>query len=227
MMARETENKAIGYKVESCVAHNSPIGTADCYPLIQQIAAGTSAQQRIGDRVKPKSLKVHGTIAFNNQVLNTSQDIYVRIVILAQKNIKVGSAVAAGGVDTGHLLRPCFAGADQQAFTGNTFDLNLPINKDLFRVYYDRTHKLTSAAVQTEVVGLQSVEANAGYSKRWSYRFKSLPAALTYDAGNGDWANNFAPFVATGYAFSDCTDPDVITTRIKANVFSLLEFEDA
>lgn len=227
MMARDTENKAIGWKVESCVAHNSPIGAADCYPLVQQIAQGLTAQSRVGDRVKPKSLKVHGVVSFNNSVLNTNQDIYVRIIIAAQKNIKVSSQVAAGGVDTGHLLRPGFLGADQQPFGGATMDLNLPVNRDLFRVYFDRTIKLTSAAVQTEVVGMGSVEVNAAYSKRWSYRFKQMPAALVYDAGNGDWANNFAPFIATGYAFSDCTDPDLVTTRIKANVFSLLEFEDA
>jgi len=227
MIARDTENKAVGWKVESCVAHNSPIGSADCEPLLQEIASGTNSQQRIGDRVKPKSLKVHGVISLDNGDLNTSQDIYVRVLILTQKNIKVGSQVSAGGVDTGHLLRPCFAGADQQAFNGDTMDLSLPVNKDLFRVYYDRIHKLTSVNVNSGIVGLQSVEANPGYSKRWSYRFKSLPASLTYDDGNVDWANNFAPFVAIGYAFSDCTDPDTITTRIKSNTYSILEYEDA
>lgn len=226
MIARETENKAIGWKLEDNVAHNSAISPADCIPVVQEIADGTNAQQRVGDRVKPKSLKVSGVVSFDNNDLNTSQDIYVRVVIAAQKNIKVGSAVT-GGVDTDHLLRPAFAGLDQIAFDGNTLNLNMPINKELFRVYYDKIHKLTSAQVSTGIVGFGSVEANAGYSKRWSYKFKKLPASLTYDDGNGDWANNFAPFLAIGYAFSDGTAPDTVTTRIRSSVTSLLEYEDA
>lgn len=228
ILARRLENKAVGWNVETCVSHNSAISSADCYPLVQQIAPGTggTAQQRQGDRITPKSLVVRGVVALDNEDMNTSQDIYVRVVIASQKNIKVGSAIT-GGVDASRLLRPAIAGSPEQPFNGNTQELTYPINKELFRVYMDKTFKLTSAQVQSGVVGFGSVEANAGYSRRWGYRFKSLPSALTYDDGNGDWANNFAPFVAIGYAFSDCTPPDTITTRIKSNTFSLLEYEDA
>lgn len=222
MIARQSENKAIGWNVEANVQHNSAIGAADCEPLVQQIAQGTTSQTRQGDRVKPKSLKVSGVVSFNNDDCTTSQNIYVRVVIAAQKNIKVGNDVAAGSVDTAHLLRPALAGGAEVAFSGTTMNLNYPINRDLFRVYYDRTFKLASG-----VVTGGSVETQPLYSKRWSYRFKQLPASLTYDAGNGDWANNFAPFVAIGYAFSDGSSPDTVTTRIISNTYSLLEFEDA
>lgn len=222
VIARNTENQLIGWNLEACTQHNSPIGPADCVPVIQQITQGTDAQQRKGDRIKPKSLVVRGTIAFGNEDLNTAQDVYVRVIIASQKNIKVGSAIAAAGVDTSHLLRPGLGGADQLPFSGNTVDLNYPINKDLFRVYMDKVIKLTSMNV---VAGAR--EANGGYSRRWYYRFKSLPAALTYDDGNGDWVNNFAPFMCIGYAFSDCTAPDIVTTRLVSNVTAMLEYEDA
>lgn len=222
VISRNTENQVIAWNLDACTQHNSPIGPADCVPVVQQITQGPTAQQRKGDRIKPKSLVVRGTIAFGNEDLNTAQDIYVRVVILAQKNIKVGSAIAGAGVDTAHLLRPGLVGADQLPFSGNTIDLNYPINRDLFRVYMDKVIKLTSMNV---VAGAR--EANMGYSRRWSYRFKSLPANLTYDDGNGDWANNFAPFMAIGYAFSDCTAPDTVTTRLVSNVTSMLEYEDA
>lgn len=222
MISKDAENKHIGWNVENNVQHNSAIGSADCEPLVQEIAQGLTSQSRVGDRVKPKSLKVSGVVSFNPDDCTTSQNIYARVVIVAQKNIKVGSQVTGGGVDAAHLLRPGLLATPEKAFQGNTIDLNYPINKDLFRVYYDRTFLLSSG-----VVTGGSVETQPLYSKRWSYRFKQLPASLTYDAGNGNWANNFAPFVAIGYAFSDGSSPDTITTRLISNTYSLLEFEDA
>ena len=91
MIAKDTENKFIGWKLEEDVIHNSPIGPADCVPVIQQIVTGTTAQQRIGDRVKPKYLTVKGVISFNpDQPLNTTQNFLVRVVILAQKEHQNG-----------------------------------------------------------------------------------------------------------------------------------------
>jgi len=226
LLGRKTENKAVGWKTEDSVSHNSAIGAADCVPLVQQIqqldvtGGISSAVQRIGDKIQPKSLRVRGCISLKGGQ-ETIQNIWVRVLILAQKDIKVGSQVSGGSVNANALLRPMFntpAGGDQTAFGGTTQNLLQPVNTDLFRVYYDRVHKLCPAQNAT-------VENTMG-SYIWSYDFKSLPANLTYDEGNGDWANNFAPFVAIGYAFADGSAPDVLT-RIVSNTYSLLTFEDA
>lgn len=221
-IARATENKQIGWQVESNTQHNSPIGAADCVPLVQEITNGVTAQARVGDRVKPKSLKVRGILSFNPDDCNTSQNIYARVLILAQKNIKTGQAVSAGGVDTGRLLKPSLVGAPETAFAGATMDLNTPVNTELFRVYMDKVIKFTVSTVSGG-----GREAMPLYSARWSKVFKQLPASFTYDQGNGDWANNFAPFLAIGYAYSDGTAPDTITTKLISNVLSVLDYEDA
>lgn len=228
MLARNMENKVVGWKVEDGVNHNSAISSADCEPIVGEItpidsASGNTSQQRMGDRIKPKSLVVKGVVSFNTSIPPTGQEsYYVRVIIASQKSIKVGSQVLGSAVDTNRLLHPGFAGVgvDQAPFTGDTMELHYPVNKNLFKVYMDKIIKLDPPAPG-------SVEAVPTFSKRWSYRFKSLPSTLTFDEGNGDWANNFAPFVAIGYAFSDNTSPDVITTHIRSNVFSQLEFEDA
>lgn len=221
------ENKFIGWSVESNVLHNSAIGTADCVPLVQQIAqinasTANSAQLRQGDRISPKSLTVRGVVSLTNSI-NTPQNFYVRIVIASQKSIKVGSQVTGGLVDTDRLLRPGIAGSgtDTEPFQGRTMDLNFPINRELFRVYYDKIHKVTG-----EYVSPTSGDMPL-YSFRWAYTFKDLPKAFTYDEGNGDWCNNFAPFLALGYAYSDGTSPDTVSTRIISNTHSMLSFEDA
>lgn len=225
MISRDAENKLIGNIVELDVNHNSAISSADCEPVIMEIqpidsTAGSTARQRIGDKVKPKSLKVKGVLSFDSAYLAGTSDIYARVMILSQKDVKTGAQVLGGAVDTSALLRPGFGGtADQIAFTGLTGDLNYDVNRDKFRVYMDKVIKLVPRASG-------GVESVGKYSARWSYTFKDLPASLTFDESNGDWCNNFAPFLAIGYAYSDGTPPETVATRLISNVYSQLQFED-
>lgn len=216
--------------VENAVNHNAVIGASDCEPLIQEITdidttTANSAQQRQGDRIKPKSLKVSGLVSLNQAYpTQSNQPIMVRLIIASQKDVKLGSSIKTGNViDTAHLLKPSFAatGSDEQSFAGLTQDLLYPINKDKFRVYMDRIIKLTP------VVSNGSKEQNSGYVYRYSYRFKQLPSFLTYDDGSGDWCNNFAPFITIGYAYTDNSNEEPTNFRVQHNCFSLLEFEDS
>jgi len=222
VLSRAAENKVIASLVESNVQHNFPIGPADCEPLIPEISQGPMANQRIGDRLKPKRLTVKGVVSLNPQQGWAAQgDIYGRILILAQKDLKVGSQILASDVDSAHLLRPALAtgSTDEAAFDGNTCDLLYPVNTEKFRVYMDKTFKF---AITKE----DAVENMVRYSHRWSYTFKQLPASLTYDEGNGDWANNFAPFVCMGFAYSDGQAPETIQTKFISNTYAHLEYED-
>jgi len=220
ILAKKAENKMIGNNIEVAVQHNSGIGPADCLPIVPQIGNGDESYQRDGDRVSPKSLRVKGVLSLAPaDALGLQKDIYVRVMILSQKNVKTGGAIVGGSVDTSHLLRPQLAALPQTNFGGGTFDLNYPINTDLFRVYMDKTIKLTGCAES-------GVEQLTRYSTRWSYNFKELPGSFTFDDGNGDWVNNFAPFLAIGYAYCDGTAADVATTRVISHVYSSLTYED-
>lgn len=229
MLARTAENKLVGNAVESNVSHNSAISGADCEPIIPQIRpvnvdnTTSTSMLRIGDKITPKTLRVKGILSFKPDTANTQQSLYARVIIASQKSIKVGSQVLAGSVDANRLLRPNLVpGSEQVPFDGTTETLNFPINTEAFRVYYDKTIKLNSGLA----TAITAESAYPNYSARWSYTFKQLPASLTFDEGNGDWPNNFAPFLAIGYAYSDGTSPDVLTTRFISNVTSFLEFED-
>lgn len=227
MINRSAENKVIGNKVEDGVVHNSPIGSSDCEPIVPEIApmdsaTGSTATQRIGDRVTPKSLTVKGLVSINpEQGTNSLGDLYVRILILSQKDIKVGARINSLDVDTGSLLRPAFptVGDSEVAFTGKTMELHYPVNRDKFRVYYDKIHRIK----MTKNLSQDTWEQ---YSFRWSYTFKELPASLTFDEGNGNWPNNFAPFVTMGYAYADGSAPDTAQVKIISNTFSQLTYED-
>lgn len=223
VISRRAEDKAIGIMVEDNILHNSPIGPADCEPVIPEVSQGTTARDRTGDRLTPKALHVKGIVSLNTVgVPNGRSDIYARVMILAQKDIKTGGQVLSGSINTGSLLKPGFGGsAIEQPFAGDTQDLLKPINTDLFRVYMDKTFKLSQ-------VSEGAIEQNGTYSARWAYTFtkKNLPASLTYDEGNVDWANNFAPFLCVGYAYSDGTAPDTVATKVMSTCYSELKFED-
>lgn len=231
MLAKNLENKQVGNAVEYNVNHNSPIGSADCEPIIPQIiplnetgaTALESSTLRIGDRIKPKYLRVKGIVSLNVDNLPLAQrDIMVRVLILSQKGLTNGGSVLAGGVDTAHLLKTGYGqtAQNQVAFTGNTMDLAYPVNTEKFRVYMDKFIKLSPCAPA-------GTEAINRYSALWTYTFKQLPATLTFDEGTGDWPNNFAPFVCLGYAYSDGTAPDTVSTFVKSNIYTQFEFEDA
>lgn len=222
VLSRAAEDKVIASLVEDGVQHNFPIGPADCEPLIPEISQGPMANQRIGDRVKPKRLTVKGVVSLNPlQGWAAQGDIYGRLMILAQKDVKVGSQVLGSQIDTAHLLRPALAtgSTDEAPFSGNTEELMYPINTEKFRVYLDKSFKF---AITKE----DAVENMMRYSHRWSYTFKQLPASLTFDEGNGDWANNFAPFVCIGFAYSDGQAPETIQTKFITHTYAHLEYED-
>lgn len=216
--ARAIPNKYIGWQVEALTDHNSAISLGDMYPLVQQITKGDEVYQRDGDRVKPKSLVVKGQISLNPDNNPNTYPMYVRVVIAQQKSVR--SVSNYSNLDPDHLLKPTFAGASEQAFGGSEPQIAYPLNRDLFRVFMDKVFLIMPTGAATG-------EARWGAQKRWSYRFKQLPASLTFDEGNGDYANNFAPFVALGYAYTDGTGPDVLTARIQHSVYSQLAFEDA
>jgi len=219
-IARGRENKVIGNQIEEAVQHNSAIGTADCVPVLPAIPSGTGSWQRIGDRIEPKSLKIRGVVSLTRGDGYVGQgDIYVRVMVLSQKNIKTNTQIASG-VAVSQVLRPNYATLRETNYGGNTNDINLPVNTDLFKVFYDKTVKLTGALDG-------NLSELTRYSHRWSYRFKSMPAHLSFDEGNGDYVNNFAPFVAIGYAYADGTSPDTVATRVTATHQSTLAFEDA
>lgn len=224
MISKKAENKLIGNLVEDEVLHNSAISSADCEPIVPEIApldasTGSTARMRVGDRISPKYLTVQGVVSLN-EAATGGNDIYARVIIASQKDVKTGAAILGGGISANVLLRPGYgATANETQFAGNTADILYDINRDKFKVYYDRTVKLT----QRKSSG---VEADGRQSFQYGYVFKDLPASLTFDEENGNWPNNFAPFVAVGYCYADGQAPDVVATKLTHTCYSQFQFED-
>lgn len=223
------ENKTIVKQITND-AHNSSIGTGDCYPLIPAIPQGTDDWQRIGDKIKPKYLKVtcHGHLVADpvggspgitagpqlNGVAG-QVPIMVRVIAFTQNDIKAASSGA--NVDVGQLLR-----GDNGAgtyFNGYTTDLLRPVNTDKFKVLKDKKFELVPCPGHTQ---------DGQYKLFYQFSFKvKCPATLKYDNNSVNLPNNFAPFISVGYAYVNGQSPDTVATPLSFGVTSHMVFEDA
>lgn len=219
MISKDAENKEAGWRIDDNL-HNSAITAADCYSVIQDIGEGTGGSERLGDRIKPKSLVVRGDIHINPGYNPDTRVMYVRVIIASQKNVKQ-SAAGALPIDADHLLRPALTGGPTETnFNGQIAALRYPVNDNKFRVYMDKVFKLVPTAAAS---GFPLVQSQFSFTKK----FKQLPASLTYDEGGGDFCNNFAPFVAVGYCYADGGVPDTINQRVQTHIWSKLTYEDS
>lgn len=213
-----SETKMISRIVENNVLHNSAMSAADVVPILPQIQQGTDDGRRIGDSVKPISLRVSGVISMNRNATDTNKVLLVRVLIVASKLAKNPNAFGSLTVST--MFKPNYGGPSQQSFDGNLSDLSMPVNTDSYRVYYDKVHRIAPCGNE------RGTEENPASFKRWTATV-SLPASLLYDdAVSTADPTNFAPFLLTGYAYADGTGPDVLATRILTCTTSCLKYKD-
>lgn len=222
-MGREVENKSRGFNVENNVVHNSTITDADVVPILGSIpdavAGGGGSNTRLGDRVKPKSLVVRGVLGLNPDNNPDTKPMIATVMILACKDKKTNALVQAGA-GTADLLKPNIGGTEQVPWDGSTLRSTYPINTEKFKVYYAKQFRISPASA-----GGENRERDA---VKWKYSFKSLPASLTWDEGNGDDCNNFAPFLVIGWCYTDGSATGApVNTRLISNVSSFFTFEDA
>lgn len=219
LISKDTENKEVGWRIDDHL-HNSPITANECYSIVQDIPEGTDGDTRLGDRIKPRRLVVQGDVCINPEYNPDTRVMYVRVIMASQKNWKQAGSTT-GNIDTAHLLRPADATVGSETnFDGTITKLRYPVNDNKFRVYYDKVFKLIPTSSAS---GFPLLQAQFSFKKV----FKKLPASFTFDAGAGDYPNNFAPFIAIGYCYADGSLPDTTQTRVQTRVWSKLTYEDA
>lgn len=231
VVKRETEDKYVS--TQGAVLFNSSItSSSECYPMIPQITEGTGDFQRIGDKVRGKYLYIKGYLQYNLNYLEFSTGnqylppVTARVMILSQKNVKVGNDVSTR-IDVAHLLKDNVGTGTARPYNGGLLDNLAPINKDLFKVHMDKKIKLNW--VQR---GDQTNTGDTGFgigndrTKYFRCRIK-LPASMTFDDGNLDWPNNCAPFLCFGAVNDDGTTKYTVGTPFRLGWISTAYFEDA
>lgn len=219
VVSRRLEDKHAVFQVVDNPFNSAITLPGDAQPVVKAIPQGSGEANRQGDQIKPKYLKVTGVVTLDpppgyGPTDPQNNPLMVRIMCVSQNNIKYGDTSTLNFVS---LLRD--TGGAVHAFNGQRTDCLLPINTDLFRVYFDR-----------KVVLRPVVEATTESTNKstYMYSFKiKCPAHFKFDSSIGDYPNNWAAFMLCGYAYMNGAPPDAVKQVIHHSVRSHLIYEDA
>lgn len=226
IVGRQTEVKHVGQNVVNDAFNSSISAASECYPLLPSVTEGTDGHQRIGDSIRPRYLLIKGKLMYDVSVQGSYiPPSTVRVMLLSQKNIKISSDVGSRA-DIGHLLKDNVGTDVARAYTGSQFDNLAPLNKDLFTVHMDKKFKM-KAQIAKEL-GNNNTVTFADTQRTITFVKKiRCPATLTFDDGNGNVPNNFAPFVCLGGVNDDTTGAWVQGTPYRLVVQAELYYTDA
>lgn len=228
--------------------HNGAIqsNTTDIMRLIPLVLTGTGDNQRIGDRITPVSLTVHGNVKFSYTNVNLQQapqNYFVVIYVLQHVALKTYQSLQSasttpptGGNDFNQLLKT--GEGDTTAFTGLAYQADLPVSTEYYRVLSKKIVPLRiSGIVQAPSGGqaggsLQSFNNNsAQLCARYSFNLsKKIPATLKYPetavtTGNPGDPTNASPFMCMGFYSMDY-DGATQASNISNEYVSVMNYKD-
>lgn len=212
VVRRDEETKSLGLTIENGVIHNAQMTNADIQPLLAGMLQGTASGQRIGDKVKPVSLKVKGCVSFYDRgQSNVLSPMIVKVFCLQWKGLKDSSS-GFGSVPLNTLMDQ---GGSVGAWDGSTIRALWSINKEAFQVLGSRTLKISDTDVENH-------KAQTGH---YEMTIK-CPATFTFNTGSL-YPSNFAPFFVLGWYYEDGSTPAVTDVNIVNTAHSCLYYKDA
>lgn len=202
-------------------------------PLLPTIVEGTDANQRIGNTITPKYLKVKCHVTFSNDITQSAiRD--VRFMFLKNKSVKDTAMLTSdtAGVPN-YALELLWNGqtATPTDYKGcEPYYNKLPINRKQWDVVEDKIVRIAKSESDTSPSANGVKAITSQYAQEFEVSIP-LPAKLYYDGGPGvTYPSNFAPVLAIGWV-----DPMMTTTvgttdhpkDVMVQWTSSLSFEDA
>ena len=209
--------------------------------LLPTIAQGTTFQTRIGDRIRPTSLRVKGRISWNpvpstalSGGYNTtwypgSNELLVRVMVVEPKQLR--------SYNNANALDLLFINTGVPAqITGLTTDMQAPQNPLAYIYHYDKTYRMskpegapTWASATLGVNGTMVAAPTPFECIDYNIKIKT-PAHLLYTDDTNNVPSNFAPYLVVTYANPQGSILPNSTLQINWLVqtyTSTLHFEDA
>lgn len=169
------------------------------------ISRGTNEGDRIGNTIKPLKLNVKGYLFYKPSALSGNYAAYqsrvcVRMMVIQPKQFS-SNTNASSTAWYGQVLQKQNTTV---APTGKISDLMAPINRDVFKVWYDKLFYMSTTEVaQATAVGYYMIE-NKDATKFFNLNIK-LPKTLTYDDSNssGTQPINCSPQILMSWCYMD------------------------
>jgi len=211
-------------------------GILNVSPLLPVINQGTESNERIGDKIRPKRMRVDFTLSAN-YAIPSSIIANVRLIVMNDKAIKsTPDLLAIAGVQPGtpiatELLQYASTLA---GYTSTPTDDVARVNYERYSVIKDIRKEVIKGAGLGPIVTNSFVGDQVFVSPQTVYRFSvtiPTPKVLKYSNATDLYPSNFAPFFVLGY-----TDPNGntgntpdnwLTQRIALNFVTHLDYEDA
>lgn len=195
------------------------------YNLLPSVVQGTDSFNRIGDKIRPKSLRVDIYVTANG-TLTTSMLQRVRIFMLEDRTLKSWVNLTSSPVATQLLDFGSFLGG----FSGLPNCELIRVNKRRYKVIKDKTLTLAKGTGLTPntggINGTQTFISGNQYHK-FSVKIPT-PAVLHYASAGDSYPSNFAPFLVAGYTQPDGdVAPDSAVFKVAIQYSSHLDYEDA
>lgn len=215
--------------------------TTDILRLIPYVAAGTGDNQRIGEKIKPVSLNVKGSVclltnSINNQPSNTAgfqQDFYVVIYILQHVSLKSYKDLAAQN-DFTQLLK---TGENSTVpYNGHVWESQMPVEDAYYKLLKKKKYRLRYGGMKQTTAGdppgNQWIAMSNPHSWRAEFNIslsKHLPANFKYPeanapAGNQNDPTNSSIFMCMGAYQADGTVLN--STIFQQQYISSLKYKD-
>jgi len=205
---------------------NSSITTyTECYPLIPKVVQGTDSNNRIGDKLRPKSLRVE-LYMVSNGTLTTSMLNRVRLFVLEDRSLRNWQSIDTTPIGSQLLDFGSFLGG----FSGLPNCELIRVNKRRYKVIKDKVVTFCKGTgVTPNVGGINGTQTFVSGSQYHKMTFSiPTPAVLHYASPMDNYPTNFAPFMCLGYTQPDGdTAPDSGVFKIAVQYSAHLDYEDA
>lgn len=212
------------------------------------VVEGTDDWQRIGNKIRPTSLRIQGTTKIALAQITPPNwaptDLFACLYILQSKQIKSisnfqnSSGTTPPVVDNLNLniLLKTEEGTTVP-FDGNVWASKLPVAEQNYQVLAKKVFRLRYAGLTGSGGGVVSIANSHDYVANWTLNFKPgkhMPSVLHYPESSTAPAlpfaflnspTNFAPFMVMGYYQADgSAGPPAV--RLENTYTSLLRYKD-
>jgi len=208
-------------------------------PIAQESAAfaGSQQNQRVGNRIKPKSLRVDFIVTIRGENVNSNL-LLCRMMVLTDKSLKnsndlvYNAAIPQLGTPVDSLLFN-YGNGTYGGFNGVPYDVNWRVNTNRYNVISDRVLKLQKGYGQMPAPGnvvpyAGSVTTIDGHQ---TYKYSiniPCPEFLKYESNTESFPSNFSPFWACGFCQPDGDGTtDYLNQYVMVNYVTHLVYEDA
>lgn len=215
---------------------NSALGV-NIVPLLPPCAQGVAQHQRIGDKIRPISLKVDFTVSYDGRNVNANL-LHCRLMCLRDKSIKripdlvYNAAIPQLGTPVDLQLMD-FGNGTNGGYNGSPYDQHWRINTERYSVISDLKFELRKGFGQTPQA-TNSVPYAGSITSMDSTMTRNFsvsvptPQTLMYSNDTDLYPTNFAPFWCFGFTQPDGDGTvDYLANLVMVNYTSHFVYEDA